>query len=239
MDYDVIIIGSGFGGSVPALRLSEKGYRVAVLEQGRKVSPDDMRAADRSLRELFWIPQIGFRGFFVQRFFRHVGIVGGVGVGGGSLVYAAVLLEPGDAFFRDAAWSGLGIDWKDELSAHFGTAAAMLGRVPNPDHGQMDDWLQATAEAMGAGDTFGPVPQGIYFGREGETRPDPFFGGEGPERTGCTRCGGCLTGCSDGSRTASTRTTSTWPKDLARRCFLDEKRSRSVRSKAVATKCRP
>ncbi len=200
MDYDVIIIGSGFGGSVPALRLTEKGYRVVVLEQGRSVSPDDMRAADRSMRRLFWIPQIGFRGFFVQHVFRHVGIVGGVGVGGGSLVYAAVLLKPGDAFFDDRAWPGLGIDWKEELSPHYATAEAMLGRMPNPDHGKMDDWLRATAEAMGAGDTFGPVPQGIYFGEAGETKPDPFFDGAGPARTGCTRCGGCLTGCADGAK---------------------------------------
>jgi cholesterol oxidase len=200
MDYDVVIIGSGFGGSVPALRLSEKGYRVAVLEQGRSVSPDDMRAADRSLRRLFWIPQIGFRGFFAQHFFKHVGIVGGVGVGGGSLVYAAVLLKPGDAFFEDRAWAHLGVDWKEELATHFDTAAAMLGRTANPDHGKMDDWLQATAEAMGASDTFGPVPQGIYFGKAGTTEPDPFFDGAGPERTGCTRCGGCMTGCSDGSK---------------------------------------
>jgi cholesterol oxidase len=200
MDFDVIIIGSGFGGSVPALRLTEKGYRVAVLEQGRRVSPDDMRAADRSMRKLFWIPQIGFRGFFVQHFFRHVGIVGGVGVGGGSLVYAAVLLKPGNAFFEDRAWADLGVRWKEELAAHFDTAEKMLGRTTNPDHGKMDDWLRETAEAMGAGTTFGPVPQGIYFGEAGKVRADPFFAGAGPERTGCTRCGGCLTGCSDGSK---------------------------------------
>jgi len=200
MDYDVIVIGSGFGGSVPALRLSEKGYRVAVLEQGRRVSPEDMRAADRSVRKLFWIPQIGCRGFFVQHFFKHVGVVGGVGVGGGSLVYAAVLLEPGDAFFTDPAWAGLGIDWKAELADHFDTAAAMLGRTLNPYHGKMDDWLRATARAMGAADTFGPVPQGIYFGSPGKTAADPFFEGAGPERKGCTRCGGCLTGCSEGSK---------------------------------------
>ncbi|TNF61706.1 MAG: GMC family oxidoreductase, partial [Deltaproteobacteria bacterium] len=126
--------------------------------------------------------------------------MGGVGVGGGSLVYAAVLLKPGDAFFDDRAWADLGVDWKEELSTHFGTAATMLGRTLNPDHGKMDDWLQATAEAMGAGDTFGPVPQGIYFGSAGKTAPDPFFDGAGPERTGCTRCGGCLTGCADGSK---------------------------------------
>ena len=200
MDYDVIIIGSGFGGSVPALRLSEKGYRVAVLEQGRNISPDDMRAADRSMRKLFWIPQLGFGGFFVQHVFRHVGIVGGVGVGGGSLVYAAVLLKPNAAFFGDPAWSDLGVDWERELSPHYATAEAMLGRMPNPDHGKMDDWLSATAEAMGAGETFGPVPQGIYFGQAGVTEPDPYFEGAGPARTGCTRCGGCLTGCADGAK---------------------------------------
>jgi len=199
-DYDVIIIGSGFGGSVPALRLTEKGYRVAVLEQGRRISADDMRAADERLRDLVWLPQLGYRGFFVQHPFRHVGIVGGVGVGGGSLVYAAVLLKPRDPFFDDPAWANLGVDWKAELAEGYDTASRMLGTVTNPDHGKMDDWLQATAEAMGAGDSFGPVPQGIYFGNAGKTKPDPFFGGAGPERTGCTRCGRCLTGCADGAK---------------------------------------
>jgi cholesterol oxidase len=199
-DYDVLIIGSGFGGSVPALRLSEKGYRVGVLEQGRRVSPDDMRAADERLRDLVWMPELGFRGFFVQHPFRHVGIVGGVGVGGGSLVYAAVLLEPRDAFFRDPAWANLGIDWKAELADGYATASRMLGTATNPDHGKMDDWLQATAETMGAGQSFGPVEQGIYFGAPGETAADPFFDGDGPERTGCTRCGRCLTGCADGAK---------------------------------------
>ncbi len=228
MDYDIIIIGSGFGGSVPALRLSEKGYRVAVLEQGRRVSPDDMLAADRSLRKLFWIPQIGFRGFFVQHFFKHVGIVGGVGVGGGSLVYAAVLLRPGDVFFKDRAWNGLGIDWKEELGTHFDTAEAMLGRTLNPDHGKMDDWLQSTAEAMGAGDTFGPVPQGIYFGRAGKAEPDPFFDGAGPERTGCTRCGGCLTGCSDGSKNSLDKNYLYLAEELGAK-ILPERKALSIR----------
>lgn len=199
-DYDVIIIGSGFGGSVPALRLTEKGYRVAVLEQGRRVSPDDMRAADQRLRNLVWLPGLGYRGFFVQHPFRHVGIVGGVGVGGGSLVYAAVLLKPQEAFFRDPAWSCLRVDWASELVEGYEAASQMLGVVTNPDHGKMDDWLQATAEAMGASDTFGPVDQGIYFGTAGVTEADPFFGGAGPPRTGCTRCGRCLTGCADGAK---------------------------------------
>ncbi len=200
LDYDVIIIGSGFGGSVPALRLTEKGYRVAVVEQGRRVTPDDMRAADERLRELVWLPQIGYHGFFVQHTFKHVGIVGGVGVGGGSLVYAAVLLKPGEAFFDDPAWANLGVDWKEELAAPYDTASSMLGVVENPDHGQMDDWLQATANAMGAGDTFGPVPQGILFGKAGEPVADPFFDGAGPDRMACTRCGACLTGCADGAK---------------------------------------
>ena len=200
LDYDVIIIGSGFGGSVPALRLSEKGYRVAVLEQGRRVTPDDMRAADGSLRKLAWMPQLGFRGFFVQHTFKHVGIVGGVGVGGGSLVYAAVLLRPKEAFFRDPAWAGLGVDWQQELDAPYDTASKMLGVVDNPDHGKMDDWLQATADSMGAAETFGPVPQGILFGAAGQRVDDPFFGGAGPSRTACTRCGRCLTGCADGAK---------------------------------------
>jgi cholesterol oxidase len=229
MDYDVIIIGSGFGGSVPALRLSEKGYRVAVLEQGRRVTPDDMRAADRSLRSLFWMPRIGFRGFFVQHFFKHVGIVGGVGVGGGSLVYAAVLLKPGDSFFEDRSWTGLGVDWKQELAAPFETAAAMLGRTLNPYHGQMDDWLQATSRAMGASHTFGPVPQGIYFGEAGRTVADPFFEGAGPERTGCTRCGGCLTGCSEGSKNSLDKNY----------LYLAEKLGATIHSERKAVSIRP
>ncbi|HSN81274.1 MAG TPA: GMC family oxidoreductase [Polyangiales bacterium] len=198
--FDVVIIGSGFGGSVPALRLTEKGYRVAVVEQGRRISPADMRAADRSMRSLFWLPKLGFRGFFVQHPFKHVGIVGGVGVGGGSLVYAAVLLRPSNSFFEDPSWAGLGVDWRAELAAPYEQASSMLGVVTNPDHGKMDDWLRATAEAMDARDTFGPVQQGIYFGKPGKTSPDPFFGGAGPERTGCTRCGRCLTGCAEGSK---------------------------------------
>jgi cholesterol oxidase len=200
MDYDYIIIGSGFGGSVSALRLAEKGYRVAVLEQGRQVSPDDMLAATHSLRKLLWLPGLGMKGFFSQRIFGHVGVVGGVGVGGGSLVYAAVLLEPKPAFFAEPTWSGLGIDWQAELAPHYEAAGRMLGRTrPPARYGQMDHWLRATGEQMGAGATVGRVPLGIFFGNTA-SQPDPFFGGRGPARAGCCFCGECLTGCRYGSK---------------------------------------
>ena len=141
MDYDYIVVGSGFGGSVSALRLAEKGYRVAVLEQGRRVSHQDMEAASRDLSRLFWLPGLGWHGFFSQQIFRHVGIVAGVGVGGGSLVYAAVLLKPKPAFFQETSWSRLGVDWEGELAPHYETAMRMLGRTIEPHFDRMDDWL--------------------------------------------------------------------------------------------------
>jgi cholesterol oxidase len=195
MDYDAIIIGSGFGGSVSALRLAEKGYRVAILEMGRRITPDDIEAADSSLRRLLWAPGLGMNGFFSQRIYQHTAIVGGVGVGGGSLVYAAVLLEPGAGFFRDPAWCHLQTDWHATLQPHYETAKQMLGRVRNPYLGDMDHYLRQTAASMGAGESYGPVPLGIYFGDNGKTVADPFFDGLGPARTGCQLCGRCLTGC--------------------------------------------
>ncbi len=195
IEYDAIIIGSGFGGSVSALRLSEKGYRVAVLEQGRRAKPADLEETAQGPRRLFWAPALGLKGYFTQHIFRHVTIVGGVGVGGGSLVYAAVLLEPDRDFFTDPAWSKLGVEWEGELSAHYETAKKMLGRTTNPYFGQMDTYLRQTAESMDAGETFGPTPLGIYFGEAKRTMADPFFAGRGPARTGCELCGACLTGC--------------------------------------------
>ncbi|MBL7208610.1 MAG: GMC family oxidoreductase [Dehalococcoidia bacterium] len=195
MDYDVIVIGSGFGGSAAALRLSEKGYRVAVVEMGRRILREDIAKANQSPLALFWMPGLGMQGFFTQRFFKHVNIVGGVGVGGGSLVYAAVLLKPKDAFYQDSAWNRLGIDWKTELQPHYETASRMLGVTSCPIRHIQDEYLYKTAENLGVEDTYGPVPLGIYFGNPDVETPDPYFEGAGPPRTGCTSCGACLGGC--------------------------------------------
>lgn len=206
-DCDYAIVGSGFGGSVSALRLSEKGQRVIVLEQGRRIGRAEITEARSSMRKLMWAPPLGLDGFFVQHVFRHVAIVGGVGVGGGSLVYAAVLLEPKTAFFEDENMRRLGVDWQTELRPHYETAKRMLGRTPNPHRARMDEYLERAAARMGAdaSATFDTVPSGIFYGDKpgatpGATFDDPFFGGKGPKRTACLACGECLTGCAHGSK---------------------------------------
>jgi cholesterol oxidase len=199
-DCDVLIVGSGFGGAVTALRLAEAGQKVIVLEQGQRVGKAEIAAAKKSLFKLVWMPALGLKGFFAQSFLRHVGVVSGVGVGGGSLVWGSVLLKPKPAFFADSAWSALGVDWAQELAPAYDTAARMLGRVTNPRLTEQDELLRQTARAMGAEASFGHTPVGIHFGTPGETSPDPYFGGAGPARTACRFCGGCLTGCEYGSK---------------------------------------
>ncbi|MDI1301584.1 MAG: GMC family oxidoreductase [bacterium] len=199
-DYDIVIVGSGFGGSVSALRLAEKGWKVAVLEQGRQLDDAAIAKAGTDPKALAWAPALGLKGLFAQDVFQHVAIVRGIGVGGGSLVYAAVLLEPKEAFYRDPAWSALSPDWQAELAPHYATARHMLGVATNPYHGIQDDWLRGTAERMGAAATFGAVPQGIFFGDPERPTADPFFNGAGPARTGCKQCGRCITGCAYGAK---------------------------------------
>lgn len=194
MHYDVIVIGSGFGGSVTALRLSEKGYRVAVLESGRRFTKDDYPRTNWNLRKFFWFPRLGMRGIQRLTLLHDVLVLSGAGVGGGSLVYANTLYEPHDAFYTDRAWSDI-TDWKSELAPFFDQAKRMLGSTPHPTTTPADRVIQDVAAHFGVEDTYQPTPVGVYFGEPGETAPDPFFGGAGPERTGCVTCGGCMVGC--------------------------------------------
>lgn len=201
-DTDAAIVGSGFGGAVSALRLAERGQRVTVIEQGRQVSAADMEAAATDARALLWRPALGLtRGFFTQELFRHVSLARGIGVGGGSLVFAATLLEPDEGFYRDPAWARLPArDWRREMAPHFARAARMLGRAPNPQHTLQDRWLRQTAERLGAGASFAALPQAIHFGDPEQPTPDPYFDGAGPARLGCSFCARCCTGCAQGAK---------------------------------------
>jgi cholesterol oxidase len=197
--YDWIVIGSGFGGSVSALRLAEKGYRVLVVEKGRRFAADDFPRTNWDLRRWMWRPSLGLRGIFQMSFFRHVTVLHGVGVGGGSLVYANTLPYPTAEFFQAPSWSALA-DWRTELEPHYATARRMLGAVRNPHETPGDRILLEIARETGREDHFREADVAVYFGASGETAPDPFFGGAGPDRTGCTFCGACMTGCRVGAK---------------------------------------
>jgi cholesterol oxidase len=194
MNYDFVIIGSGFGGSVSALRLVEKGYRVLLLEKGRRFGAEDFPKTNWELSRWMWLPLLGLRGIFKMSFFPHLTVVHGVGYGGGSLVYANTLPLPKDTFFCSGTWSDLA-DWKTELAAHYRTGQRMLGATRNPNITYVDEVIQEVAVDMGRGDDFHPTDVAVYFGESGKTVSDPYFGGEGPDRTGCIGCGGCMTGC--------------------------------------------
>ncbi|MFA6956292.1 MAG: GMC family oxidoreductase [Thermoanaerobaculia bacterium] len=194
---DYVIIGSGFGGSVSAMRLVEKGYSVLVLERGRRFRDEDFAKTTWRARRYLWAPW--FRCFGIMQIspFRNVFALHGAGVGGGSLGYANVLMKPDDKLFAAPAWKELQ-DWKRELDPHYETARRMLGVTPNPRMSAADDVLKNVAQAMGVGATFKPTEVGAFFGepgKEGEEVPDPYFGGEGPARKGCIHCGGCMVGC--------------------------------------------
>jgi cholesterol oxidase len=193
-DFDWIVIGSGFGGSVSALRLAEKGYRVAILECGRRYGDEDYAESAWNLRRYFWMPKLGLRGIFRMTAFKDLFIVSGSGVGGGSLGYANTLYRARPAFFEDSQWGELA-DWEPKLTPHYDTAERMLGVTTYPDKGPADDLLREYGEEIGVGDTFKPTRVGAFFGEPGVEVDDPFFGGEGPRRSGCVRCGSCMVGC--------------------------------------------
>lgn len=198
-NYDWLVIGSGFGGSVAALRLAEKGHRVAVLECGRRFADQDFAKSAWQLRRYFWMPRLGMRGIMRMTPFRDVFIVSGNGVGGGSLGYANTLYRARPAFFADRQWQGLS-EWEAELRPHYATAERMLGVADYEGMTAADELLKEYGEQIGVGDTFKHARVGIFFGAAGERVADPYFGGEGPDRSGCVRCAGCMIGCRYGAK---------------------------------------
>ncbi|MDP9091576.1 MAG: GMC family oxidoreductase [Actinomycetota bacterium] len=207
-DYDVVVIGSGFGGSVSALRLTEKGYRIGVLEAGRRFTADTLPKTSWRLRDFIWAPRLGMTGIQRIHLLKDCLILAGAGVGGGSLNYANTLYEPLQPFYDDPQWAHI-TDWRDELAPHYAQAKKMLGVVTSPTITPSDLEMQRLAGQFGKRDTFHMTPVGVFFGRDGElepgrTVPDPYFGGAGPERTGCIQCGECMTGCRHGAKNTLT-----------------------------------
>ncbi len=202
-DYDVLIVGSGFGGSVTALRLTEKGYRVGVLEAGARFEDDDYPNTSFEVQKYLFAPAAGCYGIQRIDMVKDCMIVAGAGVGGGSLVYANTLYEPLDAFYRDPSWAHI-TDWKSELAPYYDQAKRMLGVVEYPYRTPSDEVMEKVATDMGVGDTFHPTPVGVFFGGPGQTPADkiadPYFGGAGPDRHPCRNCGECMTGCRHNSK---------------------------------------
>ncbi|MFI6487569.1 GMC oxidoreductase [Streptomyces sp. NPDC050564] len=209
-DYDVIVVGSGFGGSVTALRLTEKGYRVGVLEAGRRFTRDALPKNSWDIKNYLWAPKLGMYGIQRIHLLGNVMVLAGAGVGGGSLNYANTLYVPPKPFFEDPQWKDI-TDWEGELKPYYDQARRMLGVRLNPTMTPSDVHLKAAAERMGVGDTFHMAPVGVFFGdgedadgavkaKAGEEVADPYFGGAGPTRKACTECGECMTGCRHGAK---------------------------------------
>ena len=193
MDYDFVVVGSGFGGSVSACRLAEKGYSVAVLEMGKRWTEADYPKTTWNIRKWLWRPGLKLFGFYNMRPFRHVTILCGNAVGGGSITYANTMLVPPEIVWREGSWKGLAA-WEAEMPQHYATAQRMLGVTENKILGDADRVLLKMAEDQGVGDTFYKTDVAVYFGEPGKEHPDPYFNGEGPARSGCIGCGGCMVG---------------------------------------------
>lgn len=195
-EYDFVVVGSGFGGSVAACRLAEKGYSVAVLEMGKRWTAADFPRSTWNIWRWLWRPGLGLKGFYNMRPFRHVMILCGNAVGGGSVTYANTMLVPPETVWREGSWKGLS-DWTSEMPGYYAEARRMLGVTQNPILADADHMLKQMAEEQGVGASFYQTDVAVYFGdgTPGVRHPDPYFGGEGPERSSCTGCGGCMIGC--------------------------------------------
>lgn len=226
--YDYVIVGSGFGGSVSAMRLTEKGYSVLVLERGRRFEDKDFPRTNWNIWKYLWMPAIRAYGILQLSLFKGLFVFHSSGVGGGSLVYAGVLMEPDDSFFNADTWPEAR-DWKQILRPHYETARRMLGVTRNPRLTPADEALKAVSQELGLGHTFRPTEVGFFFGPEGQEVPDPYFGGEGPARVGCIHCGGCMVGCRYNAK-------NTLPKNYL---YFAEKRGAQVIAEAEVTDVRP
>jgi len=227
--FDYIVIGSGFGGSVSAMRLSEKGYKVLVLEKGKRYNANDFPKSNWQLRKYLWAPLLRCFGFQQLSFFKEVFVISGVGVGGGSLVYANTLLTPPDAFFENPAWAHFK-PWKTILTPFYEKARFMLGATPSRHDYDDDRLLAEVASEMGRAHTFKGVDVGVYYG-DTRSETDPYFKGLGPKRKGCTECAGCMVGCRHGAKNtldknylwfAETFGAKIMPETLAKRIHYDE-----------------
>lgn len=199
LDYDYVIIGSGFGGAVSALRLSEKGYKVLVIEKGKWFKSNDFPKTNWNLKKWIWEPKLSLKGFFKMTFLNHVTVLSGVGVGGGSLTYANTLPIPKKDFFESGSWAKLD-NWQEVLKPHYDTAYKMLGAAKNPTLFAADLTLKDIAKEIGKENYFEAAKAAVYFGEKGKTVNDPYFEGKGPDRTGCLHCGACMTGCRHNSK---------------------------------------
>lgn len=198
-DTDVAVVGSGFGGSVAALRLSEKGYRVLVVEKGKRWRPEDFPTSNWKISKQFWFPWLSCYGTWALHLLREVLVLHGVGVGGGSMLYANTHYEPPEVVWDDPMWRELA-DWRGTMPRFYAEARRMLGTTRSPSLGPADEALRRAAERRQRAHTFQHTPVGVFFGESGQEVPDPYFAGQGPARTGCTFCGACMVGCRDGAK---------------------------------------